>query len=47
MQELTTLMETHVDHNTRLREENNKMATQMTTLISQVLHYVNLDPCIC
>ena len=42
MQELTTLMETHVDHNTRLREENNKMATQMTTLIAQVVrHYIH------
>ena len=35
MQELTTLMETHVDHNSRLREENNKMASQMTVLLSQ------------
>ena len=35
MQELTTLMETHVDHNSRLREENNKMASQMTILLSQ------------
>jgi len=35
MQELTTLMETHVDHNSRLREENNKMASQMTMLLSQ------------
>ena len=28
-------METHVDHNSRLREENNKMASQMTILLSQ------------
>ena len=35
MQELTTLMETHVDHNSRLREENNKMASQMTILLAQ------------
>lgn len=35
MTELTTLMETHVDHNSRLREENNKMAAQMTILLSQ------------
>jgi len=35
MVELTTLMETHVDHNSRLREENNKMASQMTILLAQ------------
>ena len=28
-------METHVEHNSRLREENNKMASQMTILLGQ------------
>jgi len=35
MGEITTLLETHTDHNTRLRDENSGMATSMMTLVQE------------
>jgi hypothetical protein len=36
MTELSTLMETHSNHNSKLREENTELAKKMTTLLG---HY--------